>query len=749
MPVGNGGREPLHGPSTWKRRIWGDRRVARIVALAFLVVGGMWIILEHDYLGGPSTFKDFLFLFATAAILYFIVDYGTAEIRGRETDLRRVETRLRSILVCDPSGVLIVDRDGLLTYLNPAARKILGLREENPVGIAYRDLPLEVVTLQGDPFPPEKRPLFRALRDGAFVTGEELAVVREDGSNVILSVNTAPLLGLEGETVGLVASFIDVTKQAAERQSTLRESRERYRDLVETLNDLVWETDREMSIRYLSPRFRDILGYDPEEWIGRLPYELMERSEAERIRSLLVPVIENARGFENLETTVRHRDGHPVHVDVSGAPYRDSGGTFQGWRGIVRDITRRKEAERIIGEKEEHFRQMFVQNDQPIILFRPGTSDVLDANPAAVALYGFPKAELLKTGLAPAVPPDRYEELAGEIAKVDAKRKLSLDGQEHVRRDGKRIIVSVRATSIWTISGSRFTYCTIRDVTERVRMEEEAKSRQAQLIHSNRMASLGKVVTGIAHELNNPNNLIMFNAPMIQKAWQDTDAILEEYRQEHGDFPVGGLPYSEMREAVPKLLRGISDASRRIRNFVQNLKGFARTESREIHCEVGVGQVFLSSVGILNHEIRKLCNRFQVDDVPDSLVVRGCRPELEQVMINLIHNALQSLPDGDRTVRVSASRNDAEGMVELVVRDEGTGMPPEVLGRISQPFFTTKQDSGGLGLGLSIVHSIVETHHGEIRYESEVGKGTTVRVLLPGADRGREAERKNLPMESR
>jgi polar amino acid transport system substrate-binding protein len=103
------------------------------------------------------------------------------------------------------------------------------------------------------------------------------------------------------------------------------------------------------------------------------------------------------------------------------------------------------------------------------------------------------------------------------------------------------------------------------------------------------------------------------------------------------------------------------------------------------------------------------------------------------VLVNLIHNSLQSLPDRDRTIRVSASKNDSSGSVEIVVRDEGAGMPPDVLKNIFRPFFTTKQDSGGLGLGLSISRSIIERHKGTLRFDSEAGMGTTARILLPGS----------------
>jgi hypothetical protein len=341
-------------------------------------------------------------------------------------------------------------------------------------------------------------------------------------------------------------------------------------------------------------------------------------------------------------------------------------------------------------------------------------------------------AGLLETGLAPIVDPAEYGELSRWIGSIDADNRLALDELHHVRKDGRRIIVSVRGQLIGTVSGGSFAYCSFRDVTERIRMEEEVKLRQAELIHTSRMASLGKTVAEIAHELNNPNNLIMFNTPMIRLAWEDAVRILERHRRETGDFPLGGLPFSEMRDAVPKLLEGITDASLRMRIYVESLNEFSRPEMGEHDREVSVRRIIRSAVCILNHEIMKRCNDFRVNNPPDSLVVPGCRMELEQVLVNLIHNSLQALPDRDRPVRVSVSMNDSEGTVEIVVRDEGVGMSPDVLKNIFKPFFTTKQDSGGLGLGLSISRSIIERHKGTLVFDSEVGKGTTARIILPG-----------------
>ena len=134
---------------------------------------------------------------------------------------------------------------------------------------------------------------------------------------------------------------------------------------------------------------------------------------------------------------------------------------------------------------------------------------------------------------------------------------LSIERATHLRSDGERITVSLRGKSICTESG-HVVYCSVRDITARIRMEEESKLQQAQLIHANRMTSLGKIVSGVAHEVNNPNNLVMFNASLIHSAWQDAVPVLDAFFRENGDFSLGGLPYSEMKEVVPKMAAGIS-----------------------------------------------------------------------------------------------------------------------------------------------------------------------------------------------
>jgi signal transduction histidine kinase len=183
---------------------------------------------------------------------------------------------------------------------------------------------------------------------------------------------------------------------------------------------------------------------------------------------------------------------------------------------------------------------------------------------------------------------------------------------------------------------------------------------------------------------------------------------------------------------VPRLAAGISDASGRIKAIVENLKDFARQDIPRHQTAVRINDVVRISVSILNHEILGATHHFKVENGEDLPLVMGSSQRLEQVVINLLNNALQSLSSIQQGIRVSTRQIPETGEVEVCVEDEGVGMSPGVLERIREPFFSTRLDAGGLGLGVSICRSIVEEHGGTLDFESEEGKGTRATVRLPG-----------------
>jgi PAS domain S-box-containing protein len=271
----------------------------------------------------------------------------------------------------------------------------------------------------------------------------------------------------------------------------------------------------------------------------------------------------------------------------------------------------------------------------------------------------------------------------------------------------------------------------VRDITERKQAEEQAKQQQQQLMQASKMVALGVLVSGMAHEINNPNNFIMLNTPILREAWDRALPILEEYYKENGDFIIGGMNYSEMRKNISVLFSGILDGATRIKQIVDDLKAYVRRDDLVITQSLDMNAVVKSSLSLVSHLIGKSTEHFSIDYGRDLPSISGNFQRLEQVVINVIQNACQALPDRNRSIFVSTSYNEEMDAVILEVRDQGIGIPAENLPHIMDTFFTTKQHSGGIGLGLSISKKIIEEHGGRLTFTSEVGKGTTVDIIIP------------------
>ncbi len=530
----------------------------------------------------------------------------TGELHAEIRDRMRIEETLlaekayrEAVENCLVAGIVVVDTRGRHTHVNDAFCAMTGFRREELLGIG----------IPHPYWPPQERKRYAAamrkvLKGETAPGGLEFRFTTRDGRGIDVLLHASPLT-VARRAVGSLASVHDITDRKR-IESALRESEEKFQNLVETVSDLVWEVDRNGVYTYVSPSVRVLLGFDPEELLGKTPFDLMADKESRRVAEIFGALFARRDPYHALEMVLRHRDGRSVVIETSGAPFSDADGEFRGYRGVDRDIT------------------------------------------------------------------------------------------------------------------------------ARVRMEEEAKLHQAQLIHANRMTSLGRIVSGVAHEVNNPNNLIMFNAPMILSAWVDAVPVLDAFFREKGDFSLGGLPYSEMREVVPKLTKGISDASARIKTIVGNLKDYTRQNISRHQAPVQLNDVVRMAVIILNHEILRATHRFEVEYGEDLPTVMGSAQPLEQVVINLLNNAIEALPSSQRRIRVSTRAVPETGEVEVCVEDEGVGMSPEMLERIKEPFFSTHLDSGGLGLGVSICRSIVQEYKGTLFFVSEVGKGTRAVIRFPG-----------------
>ncbi len=386
-------------------------------------------------------------------------------------------------------------------------------------------------------------------------------------------------------------------------------------------------------------------------------------------------------------------------------------------------------------ESEARLRQLFEQNDDALFLFRPENFEVIDVNPMALELLGLTRQDIIGQTIQSVILAEDFQAFVESGAISDSAPVFQIERATSFSKNKGEITVSLRG-KILTLENECIVYCSMRDMTEKVRLIEEIQASQAKLIHADKMASLGLLVSSVAHEINNPNTYISANATMLAQSWRDATPILLEYRREHGEFSLGGLPSAEIETLVPRLFNGIIDGSRRITEIVNNMREFVKTEKSKRQRPVEINRIIQAATSILWHHIHKHTDHFQLELQPEVPPLMGRGQQLEQVVINLIMNALQSLPDKTRGVWVTSGLDDSAGQVVITVRDEGKGMAPGELEQLKEAFFTTKSDEGGTGLGLYISDSIIREHGGTLEFQSEPGSGTTATIRLPVAGPG-------------
>jgi len=297
------------------------------------------------------------------------------------------------------------------------------------------------------------------------------------------------------------------------------------------------------------------------------------------------------------------------------------------------------------------------------------------------------------------------------------------------------LLVILIATAAWSHTLKRRveerTEELARQVAERNRAYEELRLHQDKLIQADKMATLGVLVAGVAHEVNNPNGLILLNLPILKDVYQDALETLEARYREQGDFLVAGLPYSRMRDEVPQMLADMTEGAARIKRIVEDLKDYARQDSVARREPFDLNAVAQAAVRLVDTSLRRATTRFEAIYCTPLPQVSGNALRIEQVVVNLLINACQALPSNERGIFLATGFDLEAGEVRLTIRDEGIGIPPESLGRLTDPFFTTKRESGGTGLGLSISAGIVQEHGGSLSFDSPPGQGTTATLTLP------------------
>ncbi|MDD2335255.1 MAG: ATP-binding protein, partial [Geobacteraceae bacterium] len=330
------------------------------------------------------------------------------------------------------------------------------------------------------------------------------------------------------------------------------------------------------------------------------------------------------------------------------------------------------------------------------------------------------------------IHPDDRKMVLDKVAAT-LKDGMPYDAEYRIERaDGCERIFHAQGKILKNSLGKNAKFVgSVLDITERRQAEKELQLGQQQLLQAEKMAALGFLLAGIAHEINNPNGLILLNSPVLMEAFRDAGPILEKQYRDHGDFPFGGLTYAKMREEIPDMFEELLESARRIKRIVDDLKNFTRRDDASFEETLDLNELVQTSLRLVGSMLRDSTRNFSVRYADALPKIKGNGQRIEQVVVNLLMNACQALEDKSQRITVQTSFDEPKGMVELFVKDEGVGIKPEHIIHLTSPFFTTKRERGGTGLGLSLSERIVTGHGGTLTFASEYGKGTTVRLALP------------------
>jgi PAS domain S-box-containing protein len=469
---------------------------------------------------------------------------------------------------------------------------------------------------------------------------------------------------------------------------------------------------------YLNQAAADILGWSVEELLAGDLMGSVDPADRAQMEERLRRRLAGEAGEATYELTAVRKDGRRVQVAVTA-----SDGKIDGRRAIVAfvvDVTSRRQAEELRRRHEASFRELIEKAPEPIGMVR--SNRYVYANAALVTALGYPSAQALyEVPLDQLVDPLQVGHLHSRMALILERSRLPPTTYKVRRLDGSTVMLETSSVH-FEYEGQESILTMSRDVTERQLL-------QARLVQADRLAALGTMAAGVAHEINNPLAYVMLNLDWIARKL------------------VEGAHDPAAVEGLAEMLQEARQGAERVATIVHELRSFSRAEG-ETRRRVDLAAVVRSTIKLAAHEIRPRARI--VTSLERIAPVWANEGRLEQVVLNLLLNAVHAVPESrPEANEISVSvRGDGDHHVVLEVSDNGEGIPLEVLPRIFDPFFTTKAAGGGTGLGLSICHGIVAALGGQITVHSVPGEGSTFRVSLPVAEEEPETELSGSPSDT-
>jgi PAS domain S-box-containing protein len=513
---------------------------------------------------------------------------------------------------------------------------------------------------------------------------------------------------------------IDITeRKAAER--ALVESESKYRALFE--NSVVGQFRVAVGGKMLDANhaMAEMFGWDDlESFVNECEMAGLWVDPADRAQ--MYALMKEHGELDNFETRFYRKDGSTFPIRVSSKMYPEFG--YQ--EGICVDVSEEKAALAALKESEQRYRTIFDTAGTGMISFGDDGVIIL-ANEEWVKISGYSIEETVgKLTWMPFFTEQSLVKMRKyhEMRTKDPSSVPKAYEAQFVDRAGR---VHEGIINIQMVPGTQQRVASFQDMTA-------VKQAQQQMYRADKMAALGQIIAGVAHEINNPNNFIYFNLPILRKYVEAVKPLLERCLGEDPGLTILNMPYELFLEDVFKLLENMEHGSKRITSIVSDLKNYVRSdEQKELKAEQ-VSQTVDRVMTLVGKQVRKMVKRFDVEVAEGLPAVKMNPGKIEQVLINMVINAGQAADKDDSWVKLSARPvADDPRWVELVIEDNGAGIPEENLEQIFEPFFTSKGRELGTGLGLSISHHIVEEHGGSISVQSTVGQRTVFTIRLPAA----------------